>query len=353
MVFLSLLATASYALKSGNEKDLNVIPKSGFFDMHAHTAWTWAKGSWIRISESIRNSYKFPIYLKAFWVSKEELREEWDAIVFRKISERLKASEYVDSSVILAMDWFVGSDNELDLENTEIYIPNEFVYKETSKYDNLYFWASVNPNRLDAIERLEKVHGQWAILIKWLPSIMNIDPSSEKNIPFYNKLIELDIPLLVHIWDEHSFTKADNSLSQPEKLELPLSMGVKVIAAHVWTLWEKDNVRSHDRLINMFRKYPNLYADISSLTQINKMRFLKEILSNNDLKWRLLYGSDMPLINTALVSPLYYISQITIAQIYDILSTDNIYDKDVKLKYAIWVGEDIFIKPKEFFNINK
>jgi hypothetical protein len=38
MVFLSLLATASYALKSGNEKDLNVIPKSGFFDMHAHTA---------------------------------------------------------------------------------------------------------------------------------------------------------------------------------------------------------------------------------------------------------------------------------------------------------------------------
>jgi predicted TIM-barrel fold metal-dependent hydrolase len=321
--------------------------------MHAHTAWTWAKGSWIRISESIRNSYKFPIYLKAFWVSKEELREEWDAIVFRKISERLKASEYVDSSVILAMDWFVGSDNELDLENTEIYIPNEFVYKETSKYDNLYFWASVNPNRLDAIERLEKVHGQWAILIKWLPSIMNIDPSSEKNIPFYNKLIELDIPLLVHIWDEHSFTKADNSLSQPEKLELPLSMGVKVIAAHVWTLWEKDNVRSHDRLINMFRKYPNLYADISSLTQINKMRFLKEILSNNDLKWRLLYGSDMPLINTALVSPLYYISQITIAQIYDILSTDNIYDKDVKLKYAIWVGEDIFIKPKEFFNINK
>jgi hypothetical protein len=36
--------------------------------------------------------------------------------------------------------------------------------------------------------------------------------------------------------------------------------------------------------MGMFKKYPNLYADISSLTQVNKRKYLKEVLKNDDLK---------------------------------------------------------------------
>jgi hypothetical protein len=85
---------------------------------------------------------------------------------------------------------------------------------------------------------------------------------------------------------------------------------------------------------------------------VNKRKYLKEVLKNDDLKWRLLYGSDMPLINTALVSPLYFLSHLTVTQIFDILFTDNAYDKDIKIKYALWVDDGIFLKPKEFFHID-
>ena len=48
-------------------------------------------------------------------------------------------------------------------------------------------------------------HRQGAILIKWIPNIMYIDPSDEKFIPFYKRLAELNIPLLTHTGMEKVF----------------------------------------------------------------------------------------------------------------------------------------------------
>jgi dihydroorotase len=63
---------------------------------------------------------------------------------------------------------------------------------------------------------------------------MGIDPSDERCVPFYNKMNELNMILLVHCGEEHTVTAGyiDNALGNPLLLRRPLDCGVKVITAH-------------------------------------------------------------------------------------------------------------------------
>ncbi len=86
------------------------------------------------------------------------------------------------------------------------------------------------------------------------------------------------IPLLTHTGKESSFVGAKDSLCDPFRLELPLKLGLTVIAAHVGTPGKNHGQENFERALIMLGRYPNLYADISSLTQINKLRYLGNIL---------------------------------------------------------------------------
>ncbi len=84
--------------------------------------------------------------------------------------------------------------------------------------------------------------------------------------------MELNLPLLTHAGAERSFTHARDELADPVRLKLPLDLGVKVIVAHAASTGENEGEEDIDRLIAMLETYPNLFADISSMTQINKHR---------------------------------------------------------------------------------
>jgi len=211
----------------------------------------------------------------------------------------------------------------------------------------LLFGASVNPYRKDAVERLTRVKAQGAVLVKWIPSIMEIDPADPRLKPFYLKLVELNLPLLSHAGEERSFTSTSDSFCDPDRLRLPLRLGVKVIAAHIASTGKYHGERSTDRLARLMREYPNLYSDISSLTQINKHGYLKEALTRPEFKNRLLYGSDFPLINTALVSPWYYALRLSPRQLLTISHTTNPWDADVLLKHGLGTPADIFSRSRQ------
>ena len=89
----------------------------------------------------------------------------------------------------------------------------------------------INPNRKDAIERLRAARRDGAVLVKWIPSIMNIDPADPRHLPFYRVMAELGIPLLTHTGMEKAFANARDELADPLRLSLPLEQGVTVIAA--------------------------------------------------------------------------------------------------------------------------
>ena len=221
---------------------------SGIVDMHCHIAGIGAGGSGCFVSPKLRNNWRFKIYLRSFGVSLKEIEEKGDAIVGHRISETVARSKCVSKVVLLAMDGVVGPDGQLDTSRTEVYVPDEFVAEVVARHTNLLFGASVNPYRTDALKRLEWAKAHGSVLVKWLPPIMEIAPDDPKLIPFYSKLVELDLPLLSHTGREKSFSRATSGFSDPEKLRLPLSMGVKVIAAHIASSEKYHGERGPDRL---------------------------------------------------------------------------------------------------------
>ena len=311
-------------------------------DIHCHTAGIGAGESGCFVSPALMKSWRYRIYLRAFGVTEEELHREGDELVLRRISEKLAQSTRVASAVILAMDGVIREDGELDREKTEIYIPNEFIAAAARRYPNLLLGASVNPLRRDAIERLERAAELGAVLVKWLPSIQHIDPADSRLTPFYLKLKELGLPLLTHTGAENSFTRSADELGDPERLRLPLGLGVKVIAAHGASNGRNQGEKNHDRFIRLSRSYPNLYADISALTQINRLGHLQRLLKYPELKGRLLYGTDMPLPNTGLVTPFAFPGQLPLRRMIAISRISNPWDKDLALKEALGVNGEVF-----------
>ena len=329
-------------------------PSGGpYIDMHVHVAGVGAGGSGCYISPNLLNSYKYYFYLSALNTSDSELKAFGDSIVIKKLSATLKASKQIKKAVILALDGVVDAAGNLDLPNTEIYVPNEYVAAEVGKYDNLLYGASVNPYRTDALARLIAAKKAGAVLIKWLPSIMNIDPADEKLTPFYLALVELDLPLLSHTGSEASFTQARNEFADPLRLELPLKLGVKVIAAHIATTGENEGQENFERILPLFAKYPNLYTDISSLTQINKLGYLEKALQKPELKGRMIYGSDWPLQFFPLTSPWYHYPTIKPAAMRFLFNLKNEFERDVLLKKAMGVPEDVFTRTEELLMHSK
>ena len=317
-------------------------------DMHCHIAGIGAGGSGCFVSPQMRNNWRFDIYLHSFGVSRKEMLEKGDDLVADRISESVAQSKYVSKVVLLALDGVIGADGQLDTNRTEVYVPNEFVARVCAQHTNLLFGASVNPYRPDALARLEwaKTHG--AVLVKWIPNIMDINPDDPKLIPFYKKMVELKLPLLSHTGEEKSFSRADEDLGDPAKLQLPLSLGVTVVAAHIASSAKYHGERGPDRLARLMREYPNLYADISALTQINKPGSLKEALTKPEFAGRLLYGTDFPLINTALVSP-WYSFHLSLRQKWSIWRMKNPWDRDVMMKHYLGVPTETFARSAKMF----
>lgn len=341
------LALLACALSSGRPyRPVEPLPQ-GIVDMHCHIAGIGAGGSGCFVSPRLRGSWRFAIYLRSFGVTKAELMAKGDGLVADRISQSLAKSRCVDKAVLLALDGVVSRDGLLDTHRTEVYVPNEFVAQAAAAHTNLLFGASVNPYRNDALDRLVWAKNHGAVLVKWIPSIMDIDPSDPRLVPFYEKLIELDLPLLTHTGKERSFSTSKDELCDPEKLRLPLSLGVKVIAAHIASTGTFHGERSTERLVKLMREYPNLYSDISSLTQLNKLGYMRQALTRPEFAGRLLYGSDFPLINTALVSPWYYCLRLTPRQLVSISRAKNPWDADVKTKQALGTPADVFARPRQ------
>lgn len=323
-------------------------PPTGLLDMHCHTAGIGHCGSGAWVSDELRNSWKFPLYLRSFETTLAELQSRGDRDVLDKIAQRLEESVHVDDAVILAMDAPHSDDGQPNNAAGELFVCNRWLGATLKEYPSLHFGASVHPSRPDAIDELRWSKEQGAVLMKWLPNIQNIDPSNPAYEEYYRTLVELDLPLLSHVGAEDSFSKANDKLGDPRLLKFPLECGVRVIAAHVASsgrIDERDNI---DHLLEMMPLYPNLVADISTLCQLNRTKYLPRVLNDPRLHGRLLFGTDHPLTNTPLVTPLQYPLRLTLAQMWDLICTGNPWDRSVKLKAALGVPPDVFLRARDY-----
>lgn len=325
---------------------LNADSAGGYLDAHAHIAGIGAGGSGCFVHPDLADSFKFDFYLRGFGVTREDLRQHGDELVARRINRTIAQSTHVDSAVVLALDGVI-KDGHLDREATQVYVPNEFVAAMADKYPHLEYGASIHPARPDWRERLLRAKRDGAVLVKWLPAAMDIDPADPAHVPYYRTLVELDLPLLVHVGKERALGDVNDALGDPRGLTLPLRQGVTVIAAHIATSGRYDERSSHEILLSMLGEFPNLYTDISSLTQANKIGYLVEALETAGATERMLYGSDWPLQFFPLVSPFYHWPDIDLSVAKSINDIDNPWDRDVMLKKALGVPPAVFRRSAE------
>lgn len=346
-VFVTVAVTALVARNLGFTGPYRLSeppPSQRICDLHCHTAGIGAGDSGCFISPRLRANFRFRIYLQAFGVTEPDLARSGDALILQRLSEAIAASHSVGSAVVLALDGPVDEHGLLDTSRTEVYIPNEFLARELPRYPNLLFGASINPLRSDALERLEQVARQGAVLVKWIPPIMDFDPADPRLIPFYQRLSQLRLPLLTHTGRENSFTQAQDALGDPTRLRLALEQGVVVIAAHAGSNTPEDPDAGLRQLRQLMKEFPNLYTDVSALTQVNKLGALRKTLADPDMHSRLVYGTDFPLINTTLVSPWYFPLNLSRAEMSRISGINNAWDRDVELKRALGVPAEVFTR---------
>lgn len=301
-------------------------------DFHTHVACIEEDGSGCFISESMKKQWRFPFFMKAFNTTYEEAVQKGSAYFVDQVANDIKSANKVQGAVVFALDGYYDDNGVMDKEITRVYVDNEFVFRTIRKYDFLTMAASIHPNRPDAIEQLRLWARRGVRIVKWLPAIQGIDPSRSRYLEYYKTMKELGLVLVTHAGNEYAFSDAEHDLGDPDLLELPLDQGVTIIAAHAGAAGFSGVRTNFSKMKEMLAKYPNLYVDVSSLTQANRLGRLNDIFDAPEFKDKVIYGSDFPLINTVLVDPVFFTFRIQFADILKIRKVPSLLDQDYLIK---------------------
>lgn len=271
------------------------VAKKSLIDCHVHLAALPDAGNGCYISPKLLRSPLFRFLLWKHDLSPRHPREANRKYIDDLLQE-LRASALVGQAVLLGMDGYYDEAGRLDQAHTEFLISNDYVFETVTRNPCEFLaGASINPQRRDAIEELDRCAGAGAVLIKVLPNAQQFDPADSRYRTFYRAMAERGLPLLSHVGFEFSLIGKDQSLGNPARLRVPLDEGVTVIAAHACS----SGVVIHENFLPTFvelaQRYDHFYADISSLTIPNRMRMLLHLRHLPQLHERLLFGTDYPL----------------------------------------------------------
>lgn len=201
----------------------------------------------------------------------------------------------LDAGVGLAFDAVYREDGTRSDAGTHLYVANEYAAGLARKHPKILFGASVHPYRPDAIAELEKCVASGAALLKWLPLVQGMDPSSEKCFAFYEALAHHKLPLLCHTGGELALPQDFPHLASPALLEPALKRGVTVIAAHCGTRshpWGEDHLATFCR---MAKEHEHLYGDTAALNSPNRSYAIPKLLADAAVARKLVHGSDWPI----------------------------------------------------------
>ena len=287
------------------------IDPARLVDHHTHVAGIGTSPTGAFVNPKMRtwghpfHHLKFKVYLSAAGVADVE---HADTELIKRLVNLVRHISNHGKHRLLAFDKNYSPDGSPNLEKTEFYVPNEYVFALAEQHPDLFVPnISVNPYRPDALAELEKWALRGARVVKWLPNAMGINPSDPKCDPFYQKMKELDLILLSHGGEEKAVeAEEDQKLGNPLLLRRALDHGVKVIVAHCAGLGTNEDLDSKDRRVvdnfDLFlrlmdeKRYEGLvFGEISAMTQFNRSEKLRTILEREDLHERIVNGSDYPL----------------------------------------------------------
>ncbi len=301
-------------------------------DVHVHLAGAGTGGSGCWLSPAFRRRHTFQLLRRMHGITDEQMRGSVDQDWAARIAGLVRESE-LDRAVALGFDGVYDARGELDLSRSQMIVPPAWVFEVCRRHPELLPGPSLNPLRRDALDRLEECVERGAVLLKWLPSAQGIDPASARLRPFYRRLAEVGLPLLVHAGGgEMTFAEVAPKLNGVERLRAPLEAGVPVICAHSGTRVHLSRDADQLPLVReLLRVFPHFWVDNSGLANPSRFRHLPRLARDAEVRDRTLYGSDFPVPTNAA----YYLARLGPRRTWRLERERNPLQRDVRLKRAL------------------
>jgi len=273
----------------------------------------------------------------------------------------LVAGSELDRAVALAFDAVHDAAGAPDPGRTYYCVPNDRTARiRDLAPDRLLFGASVHPHRLDALDELDRVRALGAVLVKLLPNSHGFDPADPRHGPYWRRLADLGLPLLIHGGFEHTVPAIDQSFGDPARLRPALDAGVTVIVAHCGGAGRLHRQETFGAFLELAATYPNCFGDTSALANFWRSRYLFELLAPEALAARypvvpddplskLVHGSDYPVP----VTPATFAGHTPLAARREILCrTRNPLQRDVELKRLAGLPDSVLERGAEVLGLD-
>lgn len=319
-------------------------PRAPLWDFHVHLFGVGDGGTGCYFSAGQRRHWNYPFFLRLL-----NLKENGsiDQDYLTELLRQLRASA-VEKAVLLAQDARYDENGRLDLGTTNFYVPNDYLFRVVGRYPELFVpCVSINPKRRDAIEELERCAELGARVLKIHPPTQDVDPAEDRFRPFYRRVAEVGVVLMVHTGSEHASEVANEKLTDPAGLVTALEEGCTVVAAHSGmgsfldpVPFREDYLRS---LVALAIRFPLLYADTAVLASMMRWRSIPQLLDEPILLERLIHASDWPFTSNALV----FWNRLAPGRMLSLCSERNLFDRDHELKRALGLPSRVFERGAE------
>ena len=243
--------------------------------------------------------------------------------------------------VLLAQDCRYTAQGDPDWTNSTAYVPNEHLFRVVQRYPDWFIpCPSINPQRKDWEAELAYCVAQGARVLKIHPPTQAVDPSEPRFREFYQKCAQSGVRIMVHTGTEHSAPIASQRLGDARLLNLALSEGCTVVAAHSATraFFDPPAENFFPFLEEMMRDQPRLYGDTAVLGSLFRGRCLPAILNSATVLPRTLHGSDWPFPANALV----FWNRLHPLTLLDLMAEKNLFLRDFLLKQALGLPPESF-----------
>jgi uncharacterized protein len=268
-------------------------------DIHVHLAALPDGTNDCFISDKMLRGWLFRGFIKKMGLPLDD-PPRTNQLYLEKLLTTLRESTHVSGAVILGMDGVYDTGGALDKRSTEFLISNRYVLETAKRFPTeLKAGVSINPQRKDAIDELERCVAGGAALVKILPNSQHFDPSNARYRPFWRAMAKHKIPLLSHVGYEFSLLGKDQSVGDPAHLRPALEEGVTVIAAHGVSFGLIFYEKYWKTFQNFVRDFKNFYWDASALSLPNRAGMLLRIRRHPELHARMVFGTDYPLASFA------------------------------------------------------
>ncbi len=269
-------------------------------DIHTHLLSSDVKFN--RIYDKIA----LKIFGKKMGIDFSELKQDPYLGYTKALIRNIKKSKKIKKVVLFGVDAKFNLEGKETDKDITVCAKNEDVLElYSANKDIIIPFFSINPNRADALDLIDKYVALGFRGAKFLQNYWQIDLNDKRYIPYFKKLAEHNLPLIIHTGSENSI-ESKKEYESITMLEAPLREGVVVIAAHmgleyslkrVFKSFSKDAKnfnKEYFLLLDMLKKEKNLYADISAILTPFRAKVLRDLSKRAEIHDKLLFGTDFP-----------------------------------------------------------